>query len=86
MSNVWLPSFAESTGLEPEAPTSPDIEAESEVSPLTPTDDAFRSSLPDGRYSDRELSWLAFNKRVLELAMDEARVPLLERAKFLAIF
>jgi len=86
MSNVWPPSFAEPTGFEPEAPTSPDIEAESEVSPLTPTDDTFRSSLPDGRYSDRELSWLAFNKRVLELAMDEARVPLLERAKFLAIF
>jgi polyphosphate kinase len=37
------------------------------------------------RYSDRELSWLAFNRRVLELAQDED-VPLLERAKFLAIF
>lgn len=42
--------------------------------------------LPDGRYSDRELSWLAFNNRVLDLAKDAARVPLLERAKFLAIF
>jgi polyphosphate kinase len=41
--------------------------------------------LPDDRFSDRELSWLAFNKRVLELAEDPA-VPLLERAKFLAIF
>ncbi|MCL1923024.1 MAG: RNA degradosome polyphosphate kinase [Propionibacteriaceae bacterium] len=38
------------------------------------------------RYSDRELSWLAFNQRVLELAKDRPRVPLLERAKFLAIF
>ena len=42
--------------------------------------------LPDGRYSDRELSWLAFNNRVLDLAKDAKRVPLLERAKFLAIF
>ena len=38
------------------------------------------------RYVDRELSWLAFNNRVLDLARDRARVPLLERAKFLAIF
>ncbi len=37
------------------------------------------------RYLNRELSWLDFNERVLALADDE-RVPLLERAKFLAIF
>jgi polyphosphate kinase len=37
------------------------------------------------RYLNRELSWLDFNGRVLELAEDE-RTPLLERAKFLAIF
>ncbi|GAA3595948.1 RNA degradosome polyphosphate kinase [Agrococcus terreus] len=41
--------------------------------------------LPADRFVDRELSWLAFNQRVLELAEDEA-VPLLERANFLAIF
>jgi len=37
------------------------------------------------RYLEREFSWLAFNQRVLELAQD-SDVPLLERAKFLAIF
>ena len=42
-------------------------------------------TLPSDRYLDRELSWLAFNTRVLELAEDPD-TPLLERANFLAIF
>jgi polyphosphate kinase len=43
------------------------------------------AELPEGRYLNRELSWLDFNARVLALAEDVSQ-PLLERAKFLAIF
>ncbi|MGW4553694.1 RNA degradosome polyphosphate kinase [Streptomyces sp. NPDC004279] len=62
------------------------------VSELEPDIDADLSSydvaegaLPQGRFLDRERSWLQFNERVLELAEDP-NTPLLERAKFLAIF
>ena len=37
------------------------------------------------RYINRELSWLDFNGRVLELAADSS-VPLFERIKFCSIF
>jgi polyphosphate kinase len=53
-----------------------------EVDPVYVPHDA---SLPADRFLDRELSWLRFNLRVLELAEDED-VPLLERARFAAIF
>src|SRR5262245_28441223 len=46
-------------------------------------DDA--STCDPARFLNRELSWLDFNARVLALAED-AQNPLLERAKFLAIF
>jgi len=41
--------------------------------------------MPESRLLNRELSWLDFNARVLHLAEDPDR-PVLERAKFLAIF
>jgi polyphosphate kinase len=56
--------------------------------PAATVDDVATSSgdpLPEDRYLNRELSWLDFNARVLALAAD-ASLPLLERAKFLAIF
>jgi polyphosphate kinase len=66
----------------------------SEVEPVPVIDDELPvgdpglSGLPalrEDRFADRELSWLAFNERVLELAEDPTQ-PLLARTRFLAIF
>ncbi len=62
-----------------------DIDAPNSTGAPSLAGDVEPSELPADRFLDRELSWLRFNQRVLELAEDEA-LPLLERARFLAIF
>ena len=64
----------------------PDVPSAVEPVGLEPVDvEPVSAPLPADRFLDRELSWLAFNQRVLELA-DDPELPALERAKFLAIF
>src|SRR5215211_8258731 len=60
--------------------------AEGAVAPVRETEAPSSPDLEDpSLYFNRELSWLEFNERVLQLAEDPA-TPLLERAKFLAIW
>jgi polyphosphate kinase len=66
------------------APTREEDQKTPEAPPAA-TAPAVDNALPDDRYLNRELSWLDFNARVLALAADTS-LPLLERAKFLAIF
>ncbi|MBD5632872.1 MAG: polyphosphate kinase 1 [Candidatus Eremiobacteraeota bacterium] len=54
------------------------VQPDSETGDVPPLDDP-------SLYYSRELSWLEFNDRVLEEALDD-RTPLLERLKFMAIF
>src|SRR5262249_5319472 len=78
---------ADVTTRETEWPSSagPDSGDSAPEAPPAATAEAVVDALPEDRYLNRELSWLDFNARVLALAADTS-LPLLERAKFLAIF
>jgi polyphosphate kinase len=87
------PEPAEVAGPEPAEVAGPELVVPEHAAPepfdgTRPPDQsppALSEPLPDDRYLNRELSWLDFNARVLTLAEDPMN-PLLERAKFLAIF
>ncbi len=82
-SNKGTPHPATSdTTVRPGAAQSEDSTPEA---PPAATSREVDNALPEDRYLNRELSWLDFNARVLALAADPS-LPLLERAKFLAIF
>ena len=76
---------ADLSGLDDSPPERPLGTVGSEPFDVEPPYVAEDAQLPDDRFLDRELSWLAFNQRVLELAEDE-NLPLLERVRFAAIF
>ncbi|GAB2625075.1 polyphosphate kinase [Paractinoplanes abujensis] len=66
-------------------PTEPVVTTSSDIPDAIEPAEPERPELPEDRFLNRELSWLDFNARVLTLAEDP-ETPLLERAKFLAIF
>ena len=80
--DVSPPPPAPTDGVTEESMEASTLPAAPPAATLLPDEAA---DLPDDRYLNRELSWLDFNSRVLALAEDTS-LPLLDRAKFLAIF
>ncbi len=84
MEQPGTPPLSTDTSAAGGGPVTPEPRSVPSAPPAV-TPDVTDTDLPDDRYINRELSWLDFNARVLALAEDESQ-PLLERAKFLAIF
>src|SRR3954454_3877434 len=68
----------------PQAQSKPGTEESANVVPITATQSAHERFGEPKNFINRELSWLEFNRRVLEEAQDQ-RQPLIERVKFLTI-
>src|SRR5438552_16260773 len=69
----------------PQAQSKVETEENATVVPITPAQSAHERFGDPKNFINRELSWLQFNRRVLEEAQD-ATQPLIERVKFLSIF
>ncbi|MFC1791866.1 RNA degradosome polyphosphate kinase, partial [Gemmatimonadota bacterium] len=71
--------------LNPESEAAPDTADVSEIGTAKGNGPEVNKDRPPNPYLNREITWLSFNGRVLQEAMDP-RVPLFDRLNFLAIF